>query len=134
MSDHSPEPWLIGEPGTACFDDLAPPERKHYLYADSLGKTVHHVAVRMSGADARRIVACVNACQGISNEVLADLGQFTDWLLYPRNFKRWDIAKSMTKFEELQPLRPDVAAATQRAVAALLEDAKKPPTNQRSKT
>lgn len=57
MSDHSPEPWkAVGN----AIDNEA------HRIASTLGGTGsgRHVS------DARRIVACVNACAGISNEIL----------------------------------------------------------------
>lgn len=65
MSGHSPEPWVVR------FSTV--------VYSKS-GTTVAHVAVRGHGealvsdeevkANARRIVACVNACAGMSTEDL----------------------------------------------------------------
>ncbi len=61
MSDkHTPEPWW-DESGTI------------HAKADNWTEKVHscdHPAKASSDANARRIVACVNACAGLSNAVL----------------------------------------------------------------
>lgn len=58
MSKHTPEPWRVCEP----FDG-----RRGYEIADS---AMNRVCCDITEANSRRIVACVNACQGIDTETL----------------------------------------------------------------
>lgn len=76
VNEHTPEPW-----GTAYREDS-----EEMYHQDIFGPDEETLAVaswypvkidnRTTGtnreANARRIVACVNACRGISNEVLED--------------------------------------------------------------
>ena len=57
MNDHSPEPWKAPNGGGAIL--TADGNRIPPLYDDG-----------MNGHDARRIVACVNACRNIPNATL----------------------------------------------------------------
>ena len=63
--NHSPEPWKIAEDGSS---------RRPAAVVDAKGRTVaempHVNGIVLSTEDARRIVACINACQGISTEAL----------------------------------------------------------------
>jgi hypothetical protein len=76
MSEHTPEPWSVYEG-----------ENIHGVL-DSEGKHLAEMWQRKqynSLANARRIVACVNACEGISTETLekvklADVGDIQDAL------------------------------------------------------
>lgn len=58
---HSPEPWttytVVGQTGIR----------------DGKGLPLVHAADEMSKPDAKRIVACVNACKGIPTEDLAQI-------------------------------------------------------------
>ncbi len=63
MSNHSPEPWVsVGGTGIT--------RRSIILRGHTGSCPEQHIAKDVSEADAHRIVACVNACEGISNEVL----------------------------------------------------------------
>lgn len=73
MSDEtkwSPEPWHVVELGE---ED----ETFHFIH-DARDKSVADVigndGVEVDGANARRIVACVNACAGIPTEALEQAG------------------------------------------------------------
>ena len=72
MNEHTPEPWEVahewdGEPRLAIRNKMQEPAKP--------GDSTHEIA-HISGylgateADARRIVACVNACRGLSIEEL----------------------------------------------------------------
>ena len=52
------------------LDDLAGPPRTNSIFCESWGDKVHFIADGVSSVDARRIVACVNACKGIDTTVL----------------------------------------------------------------
>jgi hypothetical protein len=71
---HSPEPWRVEKRGS---------EGWYYSIVDALGKEVIQVAgsdpahkwgdagtLDISEADAHRVVACVNACAGMSDDEL----------------------------------------------------------------
>jgi len=64
MSDHTPEPWRLYPPG-ACVPHYDVRER---IVSDC--PSGRSVSDPISEADARRIVACVNACAGIPTEAL----------------------------------------------------------------
>ena len=74
MSNHSPTPWRVERRGS---------EDWYYAILDATGKEVIQIAgsdpsaqwegagtLSISEADAQRIVACVNACEGRSNDEL----------------------------------------------------------------
>lgn len=63
MSNHTPEPWLSSPHGVP--DHVT----QIGIYAEK-GNGRDLAVVTSSKADAERIVACVNACAGIPNEVL----------------------------------------------------------------
>lgn len=69
--EHTPEPWAYGEDNDG-------------WYLERKDSGVQH-AYGLSEYDARRIVACVNACAGITNEFLDD-GQIR---------KKFEIAEKM---------------------------------------
>ncbi len=58
--EHTPEPWFFGHDPVSDFYVRGTPEEGISLY---LGQ-------HMNMADARRIVACVNACAGLPTDVL----------------------------------------------------------------
>jgi hypothetical protein len=74
---HTPEPWLIGDE-----DDPS-------SISSSSGRPVAETLVAVQRwtpekqeedyANARRIVACVNACKGIPTETLEANGHIKDW-------------------------------------------------------
>jgi hypothetical protein len=66
MQTHSPEPWLLSGDPMAC---------RHHVTAitDAMGDyplTLEPGDWTLSDSDARRIVACINACRGIPTELL----------------------------------------------------------------
>lgn len=71
MSQHTPEPWVVN-------GSHIESENEHgwvndgWIIADLSGSQIE--------ANARRIVACVNACAGASTEVL-EKGAIHDWAL-----------------------------------------------------
>lgn len=60
MSEHTPEPWAIAE----AFGGLIP------IWSRVKWITNIHAVPEESSNNARRIVACVNACAGIPTETL----------------------------------------------------------------
>ena len=71
---HSPEPWTFGNDFADygaivdCGDDC------EYIYGSTnLNRQFSKIPVDEQWANARRIVACVNACRGIPTEALAEL-------------------------------------------------------------
>lgn len=69
---HSSEPWLAAEDISNSKPGLL------FVYSD----TVHgNIALDVNLPDAQRIVACVNACQGIPNELLeSSLSVAREWV------------------------------------------------------
>ncbi len=66
-TDHTPEPWRIGTPPPNGEQTIG--NEKGLMVA--VATTGHGVSAE---ANARRIVACVNACAGISTEALESEG------------------------------------------------------------
>ena len=71
MSKHTPEPWRVGRPGTVVSDTPVPgmggSDAVEYYGGHLIGKSI-------TEANARRIVACVNACKGLDTAHLESSG------------------------------------------------------------
>lgn len=71
MSNHTPEPWRVGRPFTVVSDTPVPEmggsDAVEYYGGHLIGESIIE-------ANARRIVACVNACQGLSTDELEQHG------------------------------------------------------------
>ncbi len=82
---HSKEPWRVGKSGDSVVCDDATGVRFPALDDAELN---HYggqlVCESVSAADQRRIVACVNACAGISTEALEAVAREERWLLCVR--------------------------------------------------
>lgn len=67
MSNHTPEPWRVGRPGTVVSDTPVPgmggSDAVEYYGGHLIGESIIE-------ANSRRIVACVNACAGMRNDEL----------------------------------------------------------------
>ena len=67
MSNHTPEPWRVGRPFTVVSDTPVPEmggsDAVEYYGGHLIGESIIE-------ANARRIVACVNACEGMRNDEL----------------------------------------------------------------
>ena len=77
---HTPEPWKIGAATTignalAIFDDRAKPENSANMHRLVCLISPPETADTEDEANARRIVACVNACAGITTEALELVAQ-----------------------------------------------------------
>jgi hypothetical protein len=67
MTDkHTPEPWKLCSKSYECGGDIVGPSGQSIFFGDPF-KEIPDVR---KYADARRIVACVNACAGMSTDVL----------------------------------------------------------------
>ncbi len=77
---HTPGPWRMGRKGNECRIYADPDQHAiARTYGPSLnGIGVCELTVPENKADARRIVACVNACEGFSIEELEDANLFQD--------------------------------------------------------
>ena len=68
MSKHTPEPWRVGRPGAVVSDTPVPgmggSDAVEYYGGHLIGESIIE-------ANARRIVACVNACRGLGTDELA---------------------------------------------------------------
>lgn len=80
MSNHTPEPWRVGRPFTVVSDTPVPEmggsDAVEYYGGHLIGESIIE-------ENARRIVACVNACAGMTNpaEEIAELKQQRDELM-----------------------------------------------------
>jgi hypothetical protein len=73
MSKHTPEPWHVGGNGVIVYDEQS--------WGVASAVVFHgRQEPQTSEANARRIVACVNACAGASTDVL-ERGAVHDWSL-----------------------------------------------------
>lgn len=106
---HSPTPWIVGR--WTDRDEWTVNSSEDGILADDCTK-----------ANAERIVACVNACTGISNEALTSF----DWQLAPKaGAKPVDVAKlilTLGKYREAlakiasNPLDYDVVVLAEEAL------------------
>lgn len=91
MSDHkhTPEPWIIGKINhkkqRVDIDSRSPENRLGYDYWEGLARTYgcedeSDVGSEVMVANARRIVACVNACAGISTDALERSKSLEDFM------------------------------------------------------
>ena len=71
MSNHTPESWRVGRPGTVVSDTPVPgmggSDAVEYYGGHLIGESI-------TEANARRIVACVNACRGLGTDELEQHG------------------------------------------------------------
>ena len=71
MSNHTPEPWRVGRPGTVVSDTPVPgmggSDAVEYYGGHLIGESIIE-------ANASRIVACVNACRGLGTDELEQHG------------------------------------------------------------
>ena len=94
MSEHTPEPWMVAN-NTDIFPVGDTKARKHIADCDTSNAPLENDGTNdmtdldydETRANARRIVAAVNACEGISTEALEagavrDLVAVVDELLY----------------------------------------------------
>jgi len=67
-AQHTQEPWSIGEDNDGWYITYIPSDEQH--------------GYGLSESDAERIVACVNACAGMSNDELAEFadGSLKTWI------------------------------------------------------
>lgn len=74
---HTPGPWSVGvsaENGLPCVDGIDPKDGSLFEICEVWVEEYDLEITEMSNANARRIVACVNACDGISTEYLETTG------------------------------------------------------------
>ena len=91
MSNHTPEPWRVGRPGTVVSDTPVPEmggsDAVEYYGGHLIGESIIE-------ANARRIAACVNACAGMGDPTaeIAELKRQRDELLEAAKavVTRWD--------------------------------------------
>lgn len=72
MSMHSPEPWILFEVGDRFKHQCPATSEKGSILTIATEEDVQFGAV-YNDEDARRIVACVNACKGFTTEQLNDI-------------------------------------------------------------
>lgn len=73
-STHTPEPWIIDEfntpNGVGYFIDHLWDDEEGETHTDEIVEVVMDYRGNVPHANARRIIACVNACKGIPTEQL----------------------------------------------------------------
>lgn len=69
MSKHTPEPWVLFEVGDR-FKHQCPASSDKTSILTVVSEDDMHFGAVYNDEDARRIVACVNACAGIPSEIL----------------------------------------------------------------
>lgn len=91
---HTPEPWEVRTEVTDLSDETGEDQLTQYViwpknnYKNSMGfEVTQRVAICFNGLserkDAKRIVACVNFCEGFSDKQLAEMGslkEYCDWV------------------------------------------------------
>lgn len=97
--DHTPEPWLEGNPS----DAIVAENPVHYMgdndeHRDHYGGYV--IAESMTVANRRRALACVNACQGISTKDLEESCRPAPTLK--------DVLLELYKFQEQDDKKDDI--------------------------
>ena len=72
MTEHTPEPWgLFSRHGTTAIVDVDDANKEIVAW---MGFDRSEIPKRVHKANARRIVACVNACKGMTTEELERCG------------------------------------------------------------
>lgn len=75
MSGHTQGPWEIRiERGIHCIRPSNPDQPGYTGGYAPIAKVCGDARLNNNEADARRIVACINACEGLSTEALESLG------------------------------------------------------------
>lgn len=101
MSEHTKEPWIIG-----CMDDTM-------IVADHVAIAVHRhkdgTRRKDAAANAARIVACVNACAGITTDTLVQYGDGNLEAMYKLEAELAALRNSLRK-------QTDYAIALQRLI------------------
>ena len=69
---HTPTPWRVGRPGTVVSDSHIEHGPVGCDCVEYYGG--HLIAESVTSANARRIAACVNACEGISTDAIETEG------------------------------------------------------------
>lgn len=98
MSQHTPEPWREGKAGGVVAD--TPIEGGLMGSADVEYYGGHLIAESCTKANVARIVACVNACKGLTNEQLEK-----DTKLDSRSMWRGKFLPEMSRFELIEALQ-----------------------------
>lgn len=112
MSEHTKEPWeaFTKCPGECCWALRSATKDEH-------GEKEEISFPEMSGEDARRIVACVNACAGISTENLEDNKPLAEGLRGLNERIRQAEQQRDTAWQELREIRQQINANPEEATA-----------------
>lgn len=111
MSKHTPEPWVLFEVGDG---------RPYLCPASDSDKTSVLTVIEEDGvmfaavykeADARRIVACVNACAGLETETLENITMLGETLLDRFELRNRQEAELTSKRDDLLAALHDAATS-----------------------
>ena len=102
MSNHTPEPWSLLEAGDSIKHQVPVSSDRTSILTIATEGAIAFGAV-YSADDARRIVACVNACRGLSSDELEQHGL---------------VSAVGTELLELEQQRDELLAALQRLISS----------------
>lgn len=112
---HSAEPWRIIKDGFAAIPIYSADNDEFPVCSTASNTTPHNFGAKAAErreADARRIVACVNACEGISTKLLEE---------FPRGINGMSVVAIGKMRDQAQAQRDELLAAL-KSTLAVLED------------
>lgn len=108
MTQHTPEPWRVCEPPNNDMITCDAVSGRYLVYCTRAGGQdgICKISEQEQEANARRIVACVNACAGISTDTLIEYGDGNLEALFKMQQQR----------DELQAKCDELLAAMHKAI------------------
>ena len=100
MSNHTPEPWSLLEAGDSIKHQVPVSSDRTSILTIATEGAIAFGAV-YSADDARRIVACVNACEGMETEHLENQSMLGETLLDRFNLLKIEAGKLTKQRDEL---------------------------------
>ena len=118
MTDYTKGPWRIGRPGSIVADEPVPEisgsDDVEYYGGHLIGESV-------SKGNARRIVACVNACAEWPTETLEN--QFAGKMFVGSGLQLWvNYTDKKAEVEDLKQQRDELLAAAEKALDVCRRD------------
>lgn len=120
MSNHTPEPWSLLEAGDSIKHQVPVSSDRTSILTIATEGAIAFGAV-YSADDARRIVACVNACRGLSTENLED-NEPLSWLTKQYNAvkdQRDELLRDMQDVLDMLSNQPHAVTAANQAETML---------------